>query len=219
MLSSALTSSTGSGHNHTVPSDPTLGARRAGEADAAQLTELFTLAFYDDPTWSWAFPDPGRRIDQHRAWWGLYVRSAIPYGWVWMTEDGGAASQWIPPGRTELSEQDEALVEPFLRDQLGAHADDVLTLVERFDSNHPKEPPHYYLSLLGTHPDHRGHGKGMALLAANLALIDEEGMPAYLESSNRANDHRYESLGFTTVGEFESPHGEPTVACMWRDAS
>jgi hypothetical protein len=57
----------------------------------------------------------------------------------------------------------------------------------------------------------------MALLGENLARLDELGMPAYLESSNRDNDHRYGRLGFVQVGEFAAPGGEPTVACMWRD--
>jgi hypothetical protein len=52
------------------------------------------------------------------------------------------------------------------------------------------------------------------LLAANLAQIDKRGMPAYLESSNRANHHRYQRLGFVEVGEFEAPGGGPTAACM-----
>jgi hypothetical protein len=42
-------------------------------------------------------------------------------------------------------------------------------------------------------------------------------VPAYLESSNRANDHRYERLGFVNVGEFAAPGGQPTIGCMWRD--
>jgi GNAT superfamily N-acetyltransferase len=156
-------------------------------------------------------------MDHHRIWWGLYMHSALRYGCVWMTDDGGAAALWIPPGETELSDEDEASVEPLLRELIGSHADDVLTLLDSFDSNHPRHTRHYYLSLLGTHPDHRGHGKGMGLLAANLAHIDDTGMPAYLESSNRANDHRYERLGFVQVGEFAAPAGGPTVACMWRD--
>jgi hypothetical protein len=32
-----------------------------------------------------------------------------------MTEDGGAASLWIPPKKPELSEEDEAKMEPLLR--------------------------------------------------------------------------------------------------------
>jgi GNAT superfamily N-acetyltransferase len=197
--------------------DAAPAVRRVTAARADEVTELFTLAFYDDPTWSWAFPDPERRMEHHRAWWGLYVHSALPHGWVWVTEDGGAASLWIPPGKPELSAEDEARARPLLRELLGSHAENVLTLLDRFDSNHPTGEPHYYLSLLGTHPDHRGRGKGMGLLAANLSRIDELGFPAYLESSNRANDQRYERLGFVQVGEFALPGGESTVACMWRD--
>lgn len=192
-------------------------ARRVAAAEADEVTELFALAFNEDPTWSWAFPDPERRMEHHRAFWGLFMHSAVPYGWVWMTEDGGAASLWIPPGEPELSAEDEAALEPLVRSLVGSRGEDVLTLVESFDSNHPREEPHYYLSLLGTHPDHRGQGKGMGLLAANLEEIDALEMPAYLESSNRANDHRYERLGFVQVGEFAAPGGEPTVGCMWRD--
>ena len=104
-----------------------------------------------------------------------------------------------------------------VRDLIGSHADDVLALFERFDANHPRHVPHFYLSLLGTHPDHRGQGKGMGLLAENLARIDELRLPAYLESSNRANDRRYERLGFVQIGEFSAPGDGPTVGCMWRD--
>jgi GNAT superfamily N-acetyltransferase len=145
------------------------------------------------------------------------MHSAVPYGGVWSTEDGGAASLWIPPGNRELTDEDDEKVEPMLREMLGSHADDVMALLDSFDSNHPHDRPHYYLSLLGTHPDHRGEGQGMGLLAANLAMLDEMEMPAYLESSNRANDHRYERLGFSLIGEFATPDGEPTVGCMWRD--
>lgn len=198
--------------------DASLGVRRVTEAEADQVVELFTRAFYDDPTWSWVFPAPDKRMDQHRLLWGLFMHSALPHGWVWMTDDGGAAALWIPPGARELSDEDEARLEPLLRELIGPHADDVLTLLDTFDANHPRHEQHYYLSLLGTHPDHRGEGKGIGLLAANLAYVDAEGLPAYLESSNRANDHRYKRLGFEQVGEFAAPAGGPTVACMWRDA-
>ena len=191
--------------------------RRVTEVDADSVTELFVLAFNQDPTWSWAFPDDGARAQHHRQLWGLYMHSAVPFGWVWRTEDGGAASLWIPPGQPELTDEDEAKLEPLLRELIGSHADDVLALMESFEANHPTHREHFYLSLLGTHPDHRGQGKGMGLLAANLEQIDELGMPAYLESSNRANDHRYERLGFELIGEFAAPGGEPTVACMWRE--
>jgi GNAT superfamily N-acetyltransferase len=104
-----------------------------------------------------------------------------------------------------------------LEDLVGPRAAEILTLFDRLDNSHPDEPPHFYLSLLGTHPDHRGKGLGMALLADNLAKIDSEGVPAYLESSNPENDPRYERLGFARAGEFERPDGLLTCSTMWRE--
>jgi ribosomal protein S18 acetylase RimI-like enzyme len=83
---------------------------------------------------------------------------------------------------------------------------------------HPREEPHYYLSLLGTHRARAGRGLGIALLAENLARIDGERMPAYLESSNPGNNHRYERFGFQTIGEFYPPAGNTPVTTMWRNA-
>ncbi len=58
----------------------------------------------------------------------------------------------------------------------------------------------------------------MGLLADNLARIDTAQMPAYLESSNEANERRYESVGFENVGDFVLPGGGPRVTTMWRPA-
>jgi GNAT superfamily N-acetyltransferase len=74
-----------------------------------------------------------------------------------------------------------------------------------------------YLSLLATHPDHRGQGIGQRLLAENLAEFDAVGLPAYLESTNPANDHRYERAGFRTLGGFRAVIDDAAVSTMWRD--
>jgi GNAT superfamily N-acetyltransferase len=192
-------------------------ARVATEADLAAVVETIALAFNGDPVWSWAFPDPERRLEQHRIVWGLVAASAIEYGSAWMTEGCTAAALWIPPGLPELRPRDEERLESLIVDLLGDGAARVLDTFERFEAAHPSGEPHHYLSLLATHPDHSGRGLGMGLLAANLARIDAEGAPAYLESSNPANDHRYERLGFAPCGEFELGEDGPTVTQMWRE--
>jgi GNAT superfamily N-acetyltransferase len=197
--------------------DDELTARPATEADLAAVTETISLAFHDDPTWSWAFPDPDRRQEQYAAFWAFLVGGALRYPWVLMTDACEAAAVWIPPGGTEIAEEDEALVAPLLEELVGEHAGEVIELLARFDQAHPREKPHYYLSLLGTHPSHTGRGIGMALLAENLARIDREAMPAYLESSNPANNHRYERYGFEAIGEFFPPGSDTSVTTMWRD--
>jgi GNAT superfamily N-acetyltransferase len=190
--------------------------RRVTTADeGAVAVELLVGAFYDDPTWSWAFPDPERRRDQQRALWQLFVRSARRYRWNWLAADDAATSVWIPPGGTELTPEEEVEMEHLLVELLGADAARVQRAVEQFDEAHPKDEPHYYLSLLGTDPARRGRGHGLGLLAANLALVDAEAMPAYLESSNPANVPLYERFGFRTVGSIQLADG-PLVQTMWR---
>lgn len=195
--------------------------RPATSADLDTVVEVMTLAFAGDPVWDeWAFPDPDpkHRKEQRRAWWRFNLTSALRYPWVRMTEAGGSVALWIPPDGEELTHEEEEQVPALLTNLVGDHAETFVEGLELFDSSHPREEPHYYLSLLGTHDDHRGRGLGMALLSQNLDLIDDEHMPAYLESSNAGNLPRYERLGFGKVGEFTLPQGGPTVDTMWRPA-
>ena len=57
----------------------------------------------------------------------------------------------------------------------------------------------------------------MALLADTLEAVDAEGMPAYLESTNPANDARYMRVGFRPVGSVELENGH-RITTMWRDS-
>jgi GNAT superfamily N-acetyltransferase len=186
-------------------------------AEIPAAVEVLARAFYADPVWSWAFPDPELRLEQHRAVWGLVAKAALSYESAWLTGDCAAVALWIPPGEPELRPEDEERLGPMLRGLMGDGADRVLEAFERFEAAHPAAEPHYYLSLLATDPDQRGRGLGMTLLAATLERIDAEGAAAFLESSNPVNDHRYESLGFRRCGEFELPEGGPSVTQMWRD--
>jgi GNAT superfamily N-acetyltransferase len=188
--------------------------RVATDADLDRVTATLTAAFKTDPLWGqWAFPDPRDLA----VWWRFYIASALRYPCVWVRGDYAAAALWIPPHGTELTEEEEERLEPLLGQLIGPRAPEVMTLVERFEAAHPRESPHYYLGLLGTHPDYRGRGLGFGLLAENLASMDSEGVPTYLESTNPANNPRYERFGFRQVGEFTTPDGKRTVTTMWRD--
>ena len=195
-----------------------LRARRASVADFDVITTIITLAFASDPLWSHALARADGSTEHHARFWRLFIQGALRYPWVWLTTGGVATSVWIPPGGTEMSEEQEDRITELANECLGSKADDFLELLSRFDAAHPRDAPHYYLSLLGTHPDHRGKGIGMALLEHDLELIDAEGFPAYLESSNPANNDRYRGVGFQAVGEFAYPGGGPVVTTMWRSA-
>jgi len=193
-------------------------ARRASPADADLVTGIITLAFAADPLWSGAMSRADRSIDHHFVFWKRFVDGALRYPWVWVAGGGEATSVWIPPGQSEMSYEQEHELVDLAREHLGPGAETYLELLRRFEAAHPRDEPHYYLTLLGTHPAHRGRGIGMGLLAHDLAMIDAEHQPAYLESSNPANDERYKKLGFEPIGTITPPHGGLTVATMWRAA-
>jgi len=176
------------------------------------VVDAIAGAFHDDPTWSWAFPDPMMR----KRWWRFCIENALRYPSTFKTSGFEAVSVWIPAAGTEFSPEDEERIPSILADLVGERANLVAELLDRFGAAHPRDEPHFYLSLLGTHEAHRGRGLGMALLEENLARIDVDRMPAYLESSNPANDHRYEAVGFEPVVTFQAPGDGPSVTGMWR---
>ncbi len=188
--------------------------RNAREGDLEGVVNTLAGAFADDPAWGWAFP--GRA--EQEIWWSFLAGSALRYPCTWVRGNYEAVAVWLPPGGKELTEAEELLAPGLVGELAAGRREEVLELVESFGKAHPPGPPHYYLSLLGVHPDHRGHGIGMDLLRANLEQVDAEGAPAYLESTNpAANDRRYESVGFRKIGEFRMPDGVRTISQMWRE--
>ena len=54
------------------------------------------------------------------------------------------------------------------------------------EKRHPREE-HWYLEVLGTRPDRQGEGLGSALIRHGLERAEQDGLPAYLESSKESN--------------------------------
>ncbi|WP_431221126.1 GNAT family N-acetyltransferase [Leifsonia xyli] len=197
--------------------------RIADTADAAAVTTTIALAFRDDPVWGPALAAPDGGTGHLEDFWRFFVDGAIPHGSV-LLQDGpsgeaATVAVWLPPGVDELTAEQEAAVDALMArilspDRFAAYQ----RLWELFESTHPHDTPHMYLSLLATHPDHRGRGIGQGLLAESLRRFDAERLPAYLESTNPANDHRYERAGFERVGEFRSVIDGAVVSRMWRAA-
>jgi GNAT superfamily N-acetyltransferase len=195
-----------------------MAARVATEADYDAVVATITAAFDDDPLWAWMFPDPRERPRQQATMFGFYVESSLPNDSVLIADDrASAAIVYTQPGEPELSEEIEAKLEPFLTAALGPQAPERLETLERFEAAIPDGTPFYYVSFLGTHPDSRGRGLGMGLLAEVVAQADDEGRPTYLESTNPDNNVRYQRLGFEPRSEFTTPDERHVVTTMWRD--
>jgi GNAT superfamily N-acetyltransferase len=186
-------------------------------ADVDDVVETVALAFAHDPVWSVALARADGDLGHVRPFWRVYVEGALRHGTVFLTEGAATVSVWLPPGGSELSEEQEEAAVRLVESALEpASARAMVELWDRFDENHPRDVPHAYLSLLATHPAAAGSGLGQRHLVADLARWDALGVPTYLESSNPANNHRYERHGFVAVGGFETVLDAAPVTTMWR---
>jgi GNAT superfamily N-acetyltransferase len=194
--------------------------RVATEADLPAMGEALALAFENDPLWGWAFESASRerKLESLATVFGFFAGAALDFGWVRVTDGVEAVALWIPPGSPEMTPADEERMPGVIADACEPEpAARVSQMLDAFDSNHPHEPPHFYLSLLATHPDHAGKKLGVGLVADNLAEMDaaDPPAPAFLESSNPKNVARYERLGFRPTREVNLVAGL-TGTQMWR---
>lgn len=202
----------------TLSRNASAGTRSATTRDVDSVARCIALAFASDPVWEPALRRRDGRTDHLEPYWRRFVAAAVDQGTAFMTEGGEAVAVWVPPGGDELPAAEVQALDVFLDENLDASAVAAMhALYGRFEASRAPLDRHYYLSLLATHPDHRGRGVGQALLAANLAAWDGAGVPAYLESTNPANDHRYERAGFRSIGGFETVIDRAWVNAMWRD--
>lgn len=195
------------------------GDRAATAEDLSAVTACLADAFHEDPLWGqWTFPDEATRHERLLRFMGFWATCGVRrHPWLRVTDGCEAAAVWLPPGEPEMIPAEEAQLGGLLPDLLGPRAVEVESLFEQFEAHHPHDPPHYTLIWWATHGDHAGRGLGTALIQANLARIDAEHVPAYLESTNPANIARYEALGFRSRGAF-GPPGGPVITTMWREA-
>ena len=196
-----------------------LPSRIAGREDIDVVARTITLAFTDDPVWGPAMAADRTTVEQRLRLWRVLVAGAVRHPWSRVVDGGAATSVWIPPDESELDAEQEIELRTTLVELLGEPgAAAFATLFERFEANHRHDVPHAYLSLLATHPDRRGHGLGMSLLADDLRRLDELHLAAWLESTNPANDVRYRSVGFEPVGAFRTLDEQRVITTMWRPA-
>ena len=167
--------------------------RLATNADLDCLTATLTAAFRVDPIWGWAFPNP----EDLAVWWRFFITSALRYPCIWVVGDCAIACRsGFPQMAPSSPRKRRSGWGPLLDRLIGPRAPDVGEVLERFEASHPRDRPHYYLSLLGPIPTIAGAGWGWALWPNDLRVRILEGMPTYLESTNPENNHRYERLGF-----------------------
>ncbi|MFD6859728.1 GNAT family N-acetyltransferase [Rhodococcus sp. NPDC060090] len=198
----------------------TVTVRAAARRDLDALAAVFADAFFDDPVFSWMFPDEESRSRRMSRFFEAEARHhMLALGGTEIAElDGrvGGATMWAPPDQWRAPRGATLRMIPGLLRALGRHVAAGQSVDSALEAAHPEEP-HWYLSTIGTASHARGAGCGTALLKSRLDRVDAEHAPAYLESSKEENVPYYERFGFTVTGEIRIPRGGPTLWAMWRE--
>lgn len=185
-------------------------ARLVARADVAAAVDTLLRAFAEDPLTSWLYPDGG---DAARSWFDIGVRAGVRRGHTYRSGDGGAVAVWSPPSVNNFDRTEGGALQAAMAERYGdAGLARLAAAAAATGAAHPHEP-HFYLFLLGA--AERGRGAGAEAIAPVLRACDEQGWPAYLESSSPLNVSFYERHGFTPVQPIEI-EGGPTLLGMWR---
>jgi ribosomal protein S18 acetylase RimI-like enzyme len=191
-------------------------ARHAIAADLPELAATLASAFFDDPLTSWIFPDPAARPRQLQSWMKLTTEMGLTRGHLYTAGDNRAAAIWSAPDVTLFDELWGARLAQLLTEELADRAGEVLKGLTRALASKLDEEPHFYLFTLGTHPEQQGSGFGARVVEPVLAICDEQGLPAHLESSNERNLSFYRRHGFEVTSEIAVAEGGPILRPMRR---
>jgi ribosomal protein S18 acetylase RimI-like enzyme len=184
-----------------------------------KLATVLARAFYEDPPLVWMLPDPATRLAQiTREFTTVIGIESLRYGGVDVACGGDeivGGAIWMPPGQWQ----------PGLRAKLRGLPSHTRVLARALGrarryglalaNAHPKEP-HWYLQSIGVDPAWQGRGVAGLLLRSRLKRCDQDGVPAYLETSNSDGVALYEHFGFRRTGMLNMPEGAPEQTAMWR---
>ena len=172
-------------------------AKRALRTPADQALSIIQRAFEQDPPVRWLYPSDA---DYQR----YFPDFAAALGAPAFTEgtlalNAAAAALWVQPG----SEPDEAALGALIERSIPAHRQcDVFAVIEEMGAHHPEEP-HWYLPVLGTHPEMQGRGHGAALLRPVLEVCDRTGVAASLEATTGDRTRAMTVELCKTIGAFD----------------
>ena len=189
-------------------------ARPADANEIPAIAASLAKAFHDDPVMQHMLRAPAKRERQMTTFFSTEMKRAMKVGAVLTTDDQPAGAIWMAPGKWQIGNLQLRSFVPVLVSWRSAITRS-LRVLQLMEKVHPKEP-HWYLAVLGTAPDHQGKGLGSSLVAPILRRCDDEGLPAYLESSKDSNVPFYRRHGFEVTGEIKVPNG-PTLWPMWRE--
>jgi ribosomal protein S18 acetylase RimI-like enzyme len=158
------------------------------------------LAFSADPAARWLFPDSSKYLTHGRDFLSAFARKAFDHETAYYIEGWKGSACWLPPG---IDPDEDELISVLRRNVPEHIQEEVLSILEQTGKYRPSDMPCWYLPVMGVDPIYQNRGLGSLLMQHALARINEDGITAYLESSNPSNIPFYERHGFEVMGKVQ----------------
>jgi GNAT superfamily N-acetyltransferase len=191
--------------------------RKATTVDVSRVVDAVARSFYDDPVFTWGFPNDARRLSELQRSFALFARRVwCPQDEIYTTDRVIGGAFWMPPGTWHLSLLRQLVMLPTLAVITKRDFPRVIHTLNVIEAKHPHDL-HFYLPVIGILPEWQGRGFGSALLRPMLERCDREQLPAYLEASSPRNRALYQRHGFNVVEEIRVAKDSPPMWRMWRE--
>ena len=182
--------------------------------EQAKAFSTLVSAFEHDPVERWMYPETRQYLAHFPAFLAAFGGKAFDAQTVWRLGEFDAVALWLPPG----TEPDGEAITSVLTETVAPEQHrDLFAVLEQMDAAHPKYP-HWYLPWFGVDTALQGRGIGAQLMQYCLRIVDEQQLPAYLETPNPRSIPFYERHGFAVVGEAQAG-ACPPIVCMTRASS
>jgi ribosomal protein S18 acetylase RimI-like enzyme len=194
-----------------LPPDLAGSVFTAPPTDSPAAVGVITMGFSTDPVARWVYPEAA----DYLRWFPPFIRAfagkAFETNSAYCAKGFAGAALWLPP---EVEPDEQALMDLVRISVAPSRMDELFRVLELQGAAHPKGA-HWYLPMIAVDTFMQGKGIGSDLMRYGLARCDEEGLPAYLESTNPRNISLYTRFGFEIQSQIQVG-GSPPMFTMLR---
>lgn len=180
------------------------------ESERDRALDTLVVAFAADPVERWLYPEAHEYLRHFPTFLAAFAGNAFAQQTVWRIGTFAGVALWLPPHQ---SLDGEAVVAVLTETVSPEKHDDTFAVLGQMDDAHPKFP-HWYLPWFGVDAAVQGRGLGGELMTHCLKIVDNDHLPAYLDSPNPRNVQFYERHGFVVTGQAHAGTCPPIVSML-----
>lgn len=193
--------------------------RHAKDTDLENVCDLLAIVFSEEPLHQLIFTGRDREslIDVLRNFFRIYVNLASKYGGILLAENDAGTLVYFRPEAMAITKEELTIIDTQLRKVCGVDYLKAAAFIDGLEQYHPKNLPHYYISLLAVKRSYRGRGLVGDLFNEFNAILDKDKLPCYAECTRFSTRTLIRRWGDIDTALPISIDGFPKLYPVWRE--